>query len=208
MLALESDLGVNGEQAINAFAARHDTLGLILSDYYDVAHFGVALTVLIAVWIWRPDRYRRLRRALVITNLMGFAVFWLWPMAPPRLLPPFVDVVGLSHAIGSWHSGTLAATADQYASMPSLHLSWAIWVTIAVWTCTTRLVWRVAAALHPCFTLIAVIATGNHLFADAAAGVVVAGLALLLSDWCARLARPLRRPRWSLSRRPDEWPLG
>jgi hypothetical protein len=181
VLRVETNLGVGVEHALNKFTARHHLLALAASDYYDVAHFGVALTVLIALWLVRPHGYRRLRRALVIVNLGGFATFWLWPMSPPRLLPGFVDLVALSHAIGSWHTGTLSTAANQYASMPSLHMSWAIWSAIGIWTCTRRVLLRAAGVLHPIITLVAVIVTGNHLLIDSAAGVTLTFIALPLA---------------------------
>jgi PAP2 superfamily len=180
VLVAESSIHVDLERSLNLFAASHHLFGLVMADYYDVGHFAAAIIALVSLWLFRPANYRNLRRALIAINLIGFATFWLWPMAPPRLLPGFADIVASTHAIGSWHTGTLADAANQYAAMPSLHMSWALWSTIAIWTCTRRPALRAVAALHPVITLVAVLCTANHLLIDAAAGIATTCVAVAL----------------------------
>ena len=181
VLRLEAGLGLHVERDVNGFTADHHLFALAAANYYDTAHSLVTIAVLVAVWLFCPDKYRPLRRALTIINVIGLAVFWLWPMAPPRLLPGFSDIVATSHALGSWHAANLESPANQYASMPSLHMSWAVWSAVAIWTCSRRVILRVAAVIHPTFTLIAVLATANHFLLDAAAGIAVACVSLLLT---------------------------
>ena len=113
------------------------TLGVAVSYYYDNAHFVVTLGLLGWLWWRRADIYRPLRNSLVLVNVLGFVVFWLYPVAPPRMLGGFTDVVASSHAFGSWHTGALASDANQLAAMPSLHIAWAAWCTLAVWRITS-----------------------------------------------------------------------
>ncbi len=103
----------------------------ILSYYYDNAHFIVTFGLLGWLWWKRADIYRPLRSTLVMINVIGLIVFWRYPVAPPRMLvgDGFTDVVASSHTIGSWHTGSLAADANQFAAMPSLHIAWAAWCT-------------------------------------------------------------------------------
>jgi hypothetical protein len=170
-LDLERTLGIAVERSINHWVPAHHLAALVIGDYYDNAHFVVTFGVLAWLWWARPESYRPLRRALVLINLIGFAVFWLWPMAPPRMLPGFVDTVATSGAFGSWHSGQLAEAANQYAAMPSLHVAWAVWSGVALWcTCRRRTV-RTLAVLYPVATTVAVLVTANHLLLDSLAGV-------------------------------------
>lgn len=177
VLHFEAVLHISWEGAANRSISSHPLLALVVADFYDNAHFVVTFGVLAWLWIVRPDEYRRWRTVLVLINLIGFAVFLVYPMAPPRMLPGFVDTVAASHAIGSWHSGALAASADQFAAMPSLHVAWAVWSALALWSSARRRPLQVAAALHPLVTFFAVIATANHLTIDSAAGVATAALA-------------------------------
>ena len=88
------------------------------------------------LWWKRADIYRPLRNALVLVNVLAFIVFWFYPVAPPRMLKGFTDVVASTGAFGSWHTGALASDANQLAAMPSLHMAWAAWCTLAVWQMT------------------------------------------------------------------------
>ncbi len=172
LLALEQTLGIAPERALDRWLAAHHTLGLALSDYYDNAHFVVTLSLLAWLWWRRADIYRPLRNSLVLVNVLAFVVFWRYPVAPPRMLPGFTDVVAATHAIGSWHSGALAAHANELAAMPSLHMAWALWCSVALWRLSRRAWVRVLAVAYPCVTAVAVLATGNHFVLDILGGLV------------------------------------
>jgi hypothetical protein len=182
LLHVEQLLHVSPELTLTRWMARHHTLALVAATFYDNAHFVVTFGVLAWLWWRHPDAYRPLRTALVLTNVIAFAVFLLDPTAPPRLIPGsgFVDVVAQTHAIGSWHTGALAHDADQYAAMPSLHLAWAWWSAVAVWRCCRWRAVRALAALYPPLVTIAVLGTGNHYLLDTLAGAATLALALAL----------------------------
>jgi membrane-associated phospholipid phosphatase len=187
VLHLEQTLHLDPELTLDRWLAGHHTLGLVLSDYYDNAHFIVTLAVLAWVWWRRVDVYRPLRNSLVLVNVLGFVVFWFFPVAPPRMLPGYTDVVASTHAFGSWHTGSLASHANQFAAMPSLHMAWAAWCTLALWRATKSLWMRALAVLYPCLTALAVLATGNHFLLDIVGGLAVLAAAVLLADLPARI---------------------
>ncbi|HUB75137.1 MAG TPA: phosphatase PAP2 family protein [Solirubrobacteraceae bacterium] len=187
ILALERALHIDVERSLDRWLAAHPTLGLVVSDYYDNAHFAVTLGLLGWLWWRRADVYRSLRNMLVLANVFAFAVFWQFPVAPPRMLPGFVDVVASTHAIGSWHTGALASDANQLAAMPSLHIAWAVWCTIVLWRLSASRWLRALAVLYPCATAFAVLATGNHYVLDLLGGLVTIALsALAVRLWEAR----------------------
>jgi hypothetical protein len=188
ILHVERILHIDPELTLDRWLASHHTLGLILSDYYDNAHFIVTLGLLGYLWWRRTDIYRPLRNTLVLVNVIGFVIFWRFPVAPPRMLHGFTDVVAVSHAFGSWHTGALASHANQVAAMPSLHMAWAGWCTIALWRITRGTVVRALAVLYPCVTALAVLATGNHFLLDIVGGLLVLALSTLLVGSPDRLA--------------------
>jgi hypothetical protein len=192
LLRLEQTLHIDPERALDRWLAGHHTLGLVLSDYYDNAHFVVTLGLLGWLWWRRADIYRPLRNSLVAVNLLGFVVFWLYPVAPPRMLGGFTDVVASTHAFGSWHTGSLASHADELAAMPSLHIAWAVWCTLALWRISTRRWVRGVAVLYPCLTAFSVLATGNHFVLDLLGGLVAMGVAAAAVGWIEgrRRSRP------------------
>ncbi|HVR04648.1 MAG TPA: phosphatase PAP2 family protein [Solirubrobacteraceae bacterium] len=198
ILALEHTLHIAPELALNRWLTAHHALGEILSYYYDNAHFVVTFGLLGWLWFRRADIYRPLRSVLVAINLIGMLVFWRYPVAPPRLLAGqgFTDVVAASHTVGSWHTGSLAADADQFGAMPSLHIAWAVWCTLVVWQLTRNVPARVLAVLYPCLTAFAVLATGNHYLLDLLGGLATLALALAVVHlWSvADVTKLLRSP--------------
>jgi PAP2 superfamily len=191
--SLERVLHINPELSLDRWLAARHTLGLLLSDYYDNAHFVVTLGLLAWLWWRRADLYRGLRSSLVLVNVLGFLVFWLYPVAPPRMLSGFTDVVATTHAFGSWHGGALASHANQLAAMPSLHIAWAAWCVLVLWRMTRRVWVRGLGLLHLALTAFAVLATGNHFVLDLLAGLLTLALAALLVEGAARLRRATRR---------------
>jgi membrane-associated phospholipid phosphatase len=195
ILHVERLLHIDPELSLDRWLAGHHTLGVVLANYYDNAHFVVTLGILGWLWWKRADLYRPLRNTLVLVNVIGFVVFWLFPVAPPRMLDGFADVVASTHAFGSWHTGALASAANQLAAMPSLHMAWAGWCTVALWRMSSRRSIRVAAVLYPCLTAFAVLSTGNHFVLDIVGGLLVLALAVLLVGSPDRLAGRLSPTR-------------
>lgn len=193
ILTLERSLHIDVELTLDRWLAAHHTLGLALSDYYDNAHFVVTLGLLGWLWWRRADIYRPLRNALVLANVIAFIVFWRFPVAPPRMLPGFTDVVAATHAIGSWHTGSLATHANELAAMPSLHIAWAVWCTIVVWRLTARRWARALATVYPFVTAFAVLSTGNHYVLDMLGGLVTIALSVGAVALLDRLPRRVRR---------------
>jgi len=131
----------------------------------------------------------------------------------PRLLPSRFGIVDTLRATG--HSGhvetTLLNTAgDQYASMPSLHVAWAVWCALALYPVVRRRALRALVVAYPVMTTLVVVTTGNHFFLDTIAG------ALLASAVWAGVTRTARRvaartpgnaaPVTTASRPPDARP--
>jgi PAP2 superfamily len=193
VLALERSLGIAPELRLDRWLAAHHTLGLLVSDYYDNAHFIVTLGLLGFMWWRRADVYRPLRNVLVLTNVIAFAVFWSYPVAPPRMLTQdgFTDIVAASHAFGSWHTGPLASAANQLAAMPSLHMAWAGWCTVVVWRLARNAWLRGLAVLYPCMTAFAVLSTGNHYVLDVLAGLATLALAMAIVAVVSRRLNPV-----------------
>jgi hypothetical protein len=178
LLAVEQFFHVDAEQPLNHLLAGFRLLGQVLSVYYDFAHGVVTFGVLGVVYVFASEGYRRARTSLFVINGVGLVVFWLLPVAPPRLLPGggFVDVVAGSGTWGAWEAGgsTVAEHANHFASMPSLHVAWAVWVLRAVLAATSSTLARSLATAHACVTVGIVVVTGNHYLLDVLAGAAVA----------------------------------
>jgi hypothetical protein len=204
MLRLERRFRLDPETSLNGWMAAHHTTGWLAANYYDTAHYIVTFGLIAVLWWRRPDLYRPLRTGLALINVIGFLMFWGYPMAPPRLVPGqhFVDVVTTTHAFGSSHSGRLAHAANELAAMPSLHISWALWSALVVWRMYRHRRWAALVWAYPLFTALIVLATGNHFLVDVLAGGLTMVIAQLLSQgWYAWRAPRVAMPRQRLA--PD-----
>lgn len=205
VLHLERSLHLDPELTLNHWIYGHPLIGLAAGDVYDNAHFIVTFGIVGWLWWRHPDLYRPLRTGLVLVNVIGFVVFWFWPMAPPRLLPGahFYDIVAITHAIGGWQSGLLAKVANQFAAMPSLHLGWATWSAFAAWWTLRRhrvawLIW-----LYPPLIALDVMATANHLLTDCLAGIATAAVSLLIAFHAPKIPWSRLRARRAGRREAD-----
>jgi hypothetical protein len=189
IIRLESPLLIDGEQAINKFVSARAWLAVPLCFAYASLHDIAALAVLI--WLWRrhPRRYAEARTALVIATLIGLLGFWLCPLAPPRMLPGYLDTMAMYSSYGWWGQtatstpGGLAGMTNQYAAMPSLHVGWALWCGWQVATVARRLWVRFLGWAYPIMVTLAVLGTANHWTLDVVAGIAV----VLFGLWMARL---------------------
>ncbi|MCZ9343411.1 phosphatase PAP2 family protein, partial [Streptomyces sp. TRM76130] len=92
------------------------------------------LTVLGVLYWRRPVDYRWARASLGFATLLALVGFWLYPLAPPRLMPG-LGIIDTVHGVQDFSRpdyGTLTALTNQYAAMPSLHFGWSLWCGLAV----------------------------------------------------------------------------
>jgi hypothetical protein len=174
LLDFERSLHLDPELALDRWLARRHALGTVVVFWYENVHIAVTLAVFVWLWWRRSDLLGPMRATLVIVNLIALAVFWSFPTAPPRMLPGgYVDLVAKIDGLPVWQLGATALHSNQLCSMPSLHLAWAAWSSIAVWRMTRRRSLRALAVVYPLLTTFAVIATGNHYLLDAVAGAAL-----------------------------------
>ena len=171
VLDLERSLGLDPERALDRWLAHHDALSVIVVFWYENVHIVVTLGVFAWLWWRRADLLGVMRWTLVIVNLIALAIFWSYPVAPARMLSSdYVDLVARVNHVPVWQFGSTALDSNQLCSLPSLHIAWATWCSIAVWHMTPRRWLRAIAVIYPFFTTYAVMATGNHFLLDAVTG--------------------------------------
>ena len=153
-------------------------LAVTANYYYATLHFVVTFAILLWLYVRHPRRYRPVRSVLYLASLIGLVGFWVFPLAPPRMLPSlgYVDTVVVFHTWGSFASGDIANESNQFAAMPSLHLAWALWCGIALVRLSPHQSVKVLGALYPFVTFAVILATANHFVLDAVGGGVVLGI--------------------------------
>ncbi len=177
---LQDTLHLNFELSVNHFVASHEPVAQVMDYYYATLHFVITIGVLVWLYLAHPKVYRGGRTVLFATTLIALAGFYLYPLAPPRLLPAsygYVDTLLKFHTWGSLADPKIAEHSNQYAAMPSLHIGWALWCATAVFMCARRTWVRIVALCYPVFTLMVIIGTANHYLTDAVGGAVTIAIA-------------------------------
>lgn len=172
---LQDRLHLNFELSVNHFVDHNEWLAQIMDYYYATLHFVITIAVLVWLFVARQRIYRGMRTALFATTLFGLAGFYLYPLAPPRLLPQYgyVDTLAKYHTWGSLADPNIAEHTNQFAAMPSLHIGWAAWCGIAVFYCARTWWVRTLAVIYPFGTLMVIVGTANHFIIDAVGGLIV-----------------------------------
>ncbi|GHF72006.1 bifunctional glycosyltransferase 87/phosphatase PAP2 family protein [Streptomyces thermodiastaticus] len=189
----------------------HTVVGLpwlnrFLSFYYETFHFVVPLTILGVLYVRRPVDYRWARTALGFATCLGLLGFWLYPLAPPRLMPGlgFVDTVHGVQDFAKPDYGAMTAVTNQYAAMPSLHFGWSLWCGLVIALLAPRWWMKALGLLHPLFTVCAIIGTANHWVLDAVGGATVVGAGFALTCLLSG-PRGSARPR-ATAKQPEPGP--
>lgn len=199
---IEKALGIFQEQRLQSvFLHSYDVIRAF-NLYYGGTHFLVPIATLIWLAARHPDHFSRARNLLAATTAVGFLCFALFPVAPPRLLPPSFGIVDTIRHLGGTHAAgvLLDRAGNAYAAMPSLHMAWAVWCTIALYPLLTHRWSRIVAVLYPIMTALVVVVTGNHFIADFVTGTLLifavdVGLTQMSRRWTATLAAPDARNR-------------
>ncbi|MEV2214712.1 bifunctional glycosyltransferase 87/phosphatase PAP2 family protein [Streptomyces sp. NPDC050997] len=175
--SLEKWLSIDIERWANHTVATVDWLRNFFDHYYVSFHFLVPLAVLALLYVRRPVDYRWARSTLGLATLFGLLGFWLYPLAPPRLMPGsgFIDTVHGVQDFSKPDYGVMTEVANQYAAMPSLHFGWSLWCGIVIAVLAPKWWMKALGLLHPLFTLSAIVATANHWILDAVGGAAVVG---------------------------------
>ncbi|MEU8526779.1 MULTISPECIES: phosphatase PAP2 family protein [Streptomyces] len=198
----EKSLGLAFEEAVNHAVNSVTWLVVSMNYYYATLHFIVTIGVL--VWLYRrqPGRYAASRTVLFATTGVALVGYYLYPLAPPRLMngQNFVDTVLMHQTWGSMASGNLKHMSNQYAAMPSMHIGWSLWCGLMIFFLASAPWKKILGLLYPALTLVVIVATANHFWLDAVGGMVCLAFGFAVSYlWYGAL--PQRLPKQVESRR-------
>ncbi|WP_371401086.1 phosphatase PAP2 family protein [Kribbella sp. NBC_00662] len=180
LIRWEAWLGLPSEATFQHHALQVDGLARVANLFYATVHFPLTAMVLLWLMIRRPAEYGRARWALASLTGLALIGHMLFPLAPPRMMPGWVDtgvLLGQSVYGPSTHSGV----ANQFAAMPSLHVGWALMVAVFLIR-ATRSRWRWLWIAHPLLTFTVVVVTANHYWLDGLVAIALAVPLLLIFD--------------------------
>ena len=160
-----------------------------MNIYYATVHVPALGAFLIWLFYRHRDHYAPVRNTLALLTGSCLMIQMI-PVAPPRMLPGFVDT-GLLYEQSVYGRGG-SGIANQLSAMPSVHVAWAAVVTAGViWIGRSR--WRWLVLLHLVLTMLSITVTANHWWLDGIVAVVLLGLAALIVRGVTALMQRLRR---------------
>ncbi|MPZ24553.1 MAG: PAP2 family protein [Dehalococcoidia bacterium] len=177
--AVEKQLGICVESAVQAHTLRSPLQVGAWNAVYLWGHLPLLATF--AAWLYTANRevYGRLRRVFLISQALGAAIYYLFPVAPPRLMPAeygYVDTLADRHEI-HYQLGSVRLFLNEYAAMPSLHFGWSLLMTAGLLSGVGGWKAGVTAVLSPIASMASIVATANHWVLDAVGGAAVMALA-------------------------------
>lgn len=195
IMDLEGSLGIFVEADIQSFFLETPFRTDLVNVLYTICYYPAL--ALFAVWAyWRHRRgYKFVRTAFVISAVLAFIVFALYPVAPPRFFDGNPDPVRCGEDLGfvdtihdGWNVDETGTQAfyNPYAAMPSLHQGWTLMIGISVIWMTRRWAGWLVGTILPAVMFVGVVATANHFILDAVGGAVVIGLAFGLASLAMR----------------------
>jgi hypothetical protein len=172
LVRLQTTLHLPSEHALQHVVLPHRYVVEAANLYYDTMHFTAIFVFLLWLFFWHRDRYGAVRTVLAIATLTCLIISFV-PVAPPRLLPGYVDTAAIYGQ--SVYGGSVA---NELSAMPSVHVAWAVliaWYAMRI----GRGRWRLLGPAHAVVTTIVVVVTANHWWLDGVVAVAV----LVASAW-------------------------
>lgn len=205
----ERGLGIFIEAELQAAILGQSWLVDFANWVYVWGHWPVIIGV--GAWLYRsrPERYRLVRNALLISGAIGLVIFASFPVAPPRLAEMgLVDTVLERSTF--YRVLQPPQLTNQYAALPSLHFGWNLLIGIAIFHESSRLSGKVLGVALPLAMLVAVVLTANHYLVDTVAGGTLAliglGAAYLVQNRSAVAAALTNKREASKALRSDHTP--
>ncbi|HYJ67980.1 MAG TPA: phosphatase PAP2 family protein [Nocardioidaceae bacterium] len=205
LLTWERALRLPGELDVQHLMLTSETITRLANVYYATVHFPLTVAFLVWLFIRNRDHYYRIRTSLALLTGLALSIHAAFPLAPARMLSGrgFVDTAAM-YGPAVYSSPATDHLTNQFAAMPSLHFGWAVLVAHGIIR-ASRSRYRLLWIAHPVVTLLVIVGTANHYWADAA----IAGGLLLLTEYA--VAAWWRAGRWledSNAPYPVGWSLG
>jgi PAP2 superfamily len=198
----EQSTGLFFEQGLQAWVMGQRVLIDMANFMYVNSHFVMTTGALVWLYLRHNDRFYFVRNMFMVAMGLALVGYVLMPTAPPRFFPELGFVDTIAYYVNVKHdSGLVALFFNPYAAVPSMHVAFALMVSVPALLVVRNRVAKVLWAAYPLLVTFVVIVTGNHWFMDAVAGAFVAGTSALVAKHVLERIWPAA---WSWSAAPRE----
>ena len=196
LMTLESSIGMFKEISVQSALLSYETVVHAFNIIYFYGHWPTILAFAVFMFIKQPQIYSITRNAFLMSGAVALIFFVLFPVAPPRLATfGIVDTLSMTVPL-SYDDSPLV---NPYAALPSLHVGWALLISLGLLIATKQIWLRAVACLIAPAMLAATVITGNHYIIDGIFGAILCGITFLIALWLQRHwpeIDSLLRARW------------
>jgi hypothetical protein len=198
----EQSTGLFFEQGLQAWVMGQRVLIDAANFMYVNSHFVMTTGALVWLYLRHNDRFYFVRNMFMVAMGLALIGYVLMPTAPPRFFPELGFVDTIAYYVNVQHdSGLVALFFNPYAAVPSMHVAFALMISVPALLVVRNRVAKVLWGLYPVVVTFVVLVTGNHWFMDAVAGAFVAGTSALVATHVLSRLWPAA---WSWSAGPRE----
>ena len=208
VIQLEQSLGIFHERELQAMILHFDYLVDLANWIYIWIHWPVITATFVWLIVLHRRKYPTYRNVMLLSGAVGIAVFALYPVAPPRLMPSLDVVDTVTTHSYSYRVLQPPNLTNPYAAMPSLHFGWNLLMGIAIFREARRLGIKLLGILMPLAMFFGIVFTANHYIIDGLAGGVLVLMSLFVVTMIptirGQLTRVTRRVASPASTSPGE----
>jgi PAP2 superfamily protein len=201
VIHLERSVGAFFEPGLQQAVISHHWLIDVANFFYLNCHFVLTSAFLLWLYMKRNENFYFVRNMFLVAMGIALIGYGLFPTAPPRMVPGagFADTIStFTHT--DQDSGGLSFLVNPYAAVPSMHIAFALMISVPGFVLCRTAAARMWWSAYPMLVLFVIVVTANHFWFDAAAGAAVACMAAVAA---AQLAR-LRPSAWGWREAPDQ----
>src|SRR3989304_4032951 len=173
---VERSLGIDVERGWQQAVLDDGLVVRFFNFVYFWLDFPLITALGLVMYFHRRRHYTFTRDAILFSGALALVAYSLFPVAPPRLLPEsgLVDTLQRFNNL-SYQAQSTSFFVNPYAALPSLHVGWAVLLSLGVVMAFpgNRLVLALAL-LHPIAQWASTVFTGNHYLLDGVGGLVAA----------------------------------
>jgi len=157
-------------------------------------HFLLTVGALVWMYARRNESFYFVRNVLMTSMAIALVGYWLYPTAPPRLMPEwgFTDSVSqfLTGGTGWIDNSPAKLVTNFYAAVPSMHVCFAVIIGASAARLVRRRWAKALWASYPLVVTFVVVATANHFLTDVFLGALTAALSTLVAHRLLARVRP------------------
>jgi PAP2 superfamily len=190
LISIEQSLHIFVEPSVQAWAASKPAILDFAGWVYLNAQVTVTVGALVYLYLRHNSSFYFVRNMFAVAMAIALVGYIVVPTAPPRFFPEWGFFDAVSDMVGVNHdSVAVNALFNPYAAIPSMHVAFALMISVPIARLAKHRVTRIVWSLYPVLVTFVIVATANHFFTDAFLGALTAALGAWAAAWMAR-ARP------------------